>query len=195
MYSGTERAVACPNYLEAAPAVASAFPWYAIRTKSNFSERVAVSLRDKGYDEYYPRYAVRQNWSDRVKTVFRPLFPGYVFCRFDVSKRLPILTTPGVIEIIGTGRLPVAIPDAEIEAIQRILQTGLQAEPWPYLKPGDEVSIETGPLTGVRGRLLATKGTARLVVSITMLQRSVAVELDRWWVQPLDSAAAHPAAL
>jgi transcription antitermination factor NusG len=90
--------------------------WYAIRVRSKFERAVSIALSGKGYHEYLPLYRSRRTWSDREKDLDLPLFPGYVFCRFDVQVRLPILTTPGVISIIGMGKIPVAVPDTEIDA-------------------------------------------------------------------------------
>src|SRR5271168_1307244 len=95
--------------------------WYAIRVRSKFERAVSASLSGKGYDEYLPLYHSRRKWSDRSKDLDLPLFPGYLFCRFDVDVRLPILVTPGVISIVGTGRIPVAISDQEIDAIRAVI--------------------------------------------------------------------------
>src|SRR5580700_6204160 len=98
--------------------------WYAIRVRSKYERAVSTALSGKGYDEYLPLYHSRRTWSDRSKDLDLPLFPGYLFCRFDAQFRLPILTTPGVISIVGTGRIPVAIPDLEIDAIQTVVRSG-----------------------------------------------------------------------
>src|SRR2546426_1204971 len=110
--------------------------WYGVRTKSKFEKVSADSLAYKGYQSYLPCYRQRRRWTDRVTEIESPLFPGYVFCRFDVLKRLPILTTPGVVSIIGIGKQPLAIPDEEIAAVETILKSELFAEPWPYLREG-----------------------------------------------------------
>ena len=120
-----------------------------------------------------------------------PLFPGYLFCRFDVQARLPILTTPGVISVVGTGRIPVAIPDLEIEAIRTVIRSGLHLQPWPQLAVGSRVLIEAGPLKGLEGVALDVKKKYRLFVSVPLLQRSVSVEIDREWIRPLAAAAAR----
>jgi transcription antitermination factor NusG len=114
-----------------------------------------------------------------------PLFSGYVFCRFDVSKRLPILTTPGVVSVVGIGKQPLPIPDDELAAIKTILESAQYAEPWPYLREGQKVRLERGPLSGVEGIILKKKKSDkwRLVVSVTLLQRSVAAEVERDWVR------------
>jgi transcription antitermination factor NusG len=137
-----------------------------------------VSLQNKGYEPYLPVCRSRRRWSDRVVHIDQPLFPGYVFCRFEANKRLPVITTPGVVSIVGFGNEPVPIPDAEIEAIQTIMQSGLATEPCPFLREGQRVRVTHGSLKNVEGILIKKKADWRLVVSVNMLQRSVSVELD-----------------
>ena len=158
--------------------------WYALRIQSRLSALASVTLRGKGYQEFLPLYRARRRWSDRVKQVELPLFPGYLFCQFDVNDRLPILTTPGVIGIVGAGKLPIPVDLEEIEAIHAILRSGLAAQPWPLLV-GSKVYIERGPLAGVEGIITNTDKVYRLVVSVSLLQRSVAVEIDREWARPI----------
>jgi transcription antitermination factor NusG len=147
-------------------------------------------LRGKGYEEFLPLYRSRRRWSDRVKELDLPLFPGYLFCRFDVHDRLlPILTTPGVISIVGAGKTPIAVPDEEIATVQAILRSGLPSRPWPCLTAGSKVLIERGPLAGIEGIALRVDKTFRLVVSVLLLQRSVAVEIERDWVRPIPNGA------
>jgi transcription termination/antitermination protein NusG len=154
------------------------FPWYGIRTRSNHESVAAMVLNGKGYDPYLPLYRVRRRRADSVVESDHPLFPGYLFCRFDAKKRLPILTTTGVISVLGFGREPVPIPDEEIEAVRAVLRSGLPAEPCAYLREGQRVRVMSGSLEGVEGILLKKKSQARMVVSVTMLQRSISVEID-----------------
>jgi transcription antitermination factor NusG len=142
----------------------------------------ATVLAAKGYDPYLPTYRVRRRWSDRVVVSELPVFPGYVFCRFDVKKRLPILTTPGVVSLVGFGTEPAAISDSEIEAIQTVLASGLTAAPHPFLKEGQRIRVKSGALQGLEGILLKQKTEWRMVISVIMLQRSIAVEIDREWI-------------
>ena len=159
--------------------------WYALRIQSRLSDLASVTLRGKGYEEFLPLYRARRRWSDRVKQVELPLFPGYLFCQFDVNDRLPILTTPGVIGIVGAGKLPIPVDIEEIEAVRAILRSGLAAQPWPLLGVGSKVYIERGPLAGLEGILTNTDKVYRLAVSVSLLQRSVAVEIDREWARPI----------
>jgi transcription antitermination factor NusG len=160
-------------------------PWYAVRVRSNREHLVSVHLREHGYEQFAPSYKVERQWSDRVRKIDRFLFPGYVFCRLDPHDRLPVLMLPGVVDLIGFGKLPAPIPDAEIDRVRKMVESGLPVASWPYLTAGDTVLIESGPLAGLEGILLRTKGKYRLVVSVNLLQRSVAAEIDRGWVRPL----------
>jgi transcription antitermination factor NusG len=118
-----------------------------------------------------------------------PLFPGYVFCRFDPSYRLPVLQTPGVVVIVGDGNGLLPIPEHEIGSIRSVVNAGCSIEHWDGIKTGEAVEICDGPLTGVRGLLIRKKGSNRLVVSVGVLERSVAVEVDGALVRPLRMAA------
>jgi len=166
-------------------------PWYAIRVRSKFETVASTILRGKGYEEFLPVYQSSRNWSDRVKLLDLPLFPGYLFCRFDVNGRLlPILTTPGVISIVGAGKTPIPVSDDEIAAVQAVIRSGLPAQPWPFLNAGDRVYIGRGPLAGVEGIVTNTGKKYGLVVSVPLLQRSVAVEIDRDCARPILRGAA-----
>lgn len=165
--------------------------WYALHVAHKHETFVSTVLRNKGYREFLPVYRSRRRWSDRIAELDLPLFPGYVFCRFDAhDRRVPIVTTPGVIQIVGFGRTPVPIEDAEIAAIQAIVASGIPAEPWPYVQAGQRVQVRYGALEGVEGLVVESRSRHRLVVSISLLQRSVMVEIDSAWVAP---AAPSPA--
>lgn len=163
------------------------FPWYALQVRPRFEKSVADTLVSKGFEGFLPMYRHRSRWSDRIKEVHLPLFSGYLFCRFDVNNRLPVLITPGVMQIVGIARVPHPVEDEEIAALQAITLSGLKAEPRSYLNIGERVRIEVGPLAGVEGILNSLKGTNRLIVSVGLLQRSVAVEIDESWVVPVAS--------
>jgi len=164
----------------------TALPWYALQVRPRFEKVIASTLLTKGYEGFLPLYRHRSRWSDRMKEVELPLFPGYLFCRFDINKRLPILVTPGVMHVVGIGKTPQPVEEDEIASLQSIVFSGLQAEPRSYLNIGERVRIEIGPLAGVEGVLVALKGANRLVVSVSLLQRSVSVEIDESWVVPID---------
>jgi transcription antitermination factor NusG len=139
-------------------------------------------LSAKGYVCLLPKYKCRRVWSDRIKIIELPLFPAYLFCQFDVNNRLPILMTPGMIHIVGTQKNPVPVADAEIAALQALGRSALPSQPWPFLEVGDAVRVNYGPLRGVEGILLHLKRHHKIVLSVSLLQRSVAVEIDSAWV-------------
>jgi transcription antitermination factor NusG len=169
------------------PAIAvDATPWHAIRVRSRFEYTTSTLLHDKGFEQFLPVYRSRRRWSDRVKEVDMPLFPGYVFCRFDASAPLRVLNTPGVVHIVSAGRTPIPVDESEISALQDMCCSGLPLQPWPYLEVGRSVCVERGPLAGTEGVVIEMKGQFRLVVSISMLQRSVAAEIDRDWIRPVN---------
>jgi transcription antitermination factor NusG len=169
-------------------------PWYALHVRTRYEAGVAAHLRGMGYEDFLPVYKHRSRWSDRVKDMETPLFPGYLFCRFDVRRRLPILKTPGVIQVVGYSRQPIPVEETEIEAIQALISSQIPCQPWPYLEVGAKVRIESGPLRGREGVLVDFKGSQRLILSVALLQRSVAVEIDAMLVKPAQETAGAGAA-
>lgn len=159
--------------------------WFALQVRTRWENSTAVLLSGKGYQTLLPTYQIKKRWNGKVKQLTAPLFPGYVFCQFDALKRLPILITPGVISVVGRGRIPFPVNDSEIAAIQTIVTSGFQAEPWPYLEVGQKIRIEGESLNGLEGILIQLKGNNRIVVSVSLLRRSVALEIDRDCVRPV----------
>jgi len=166
----------------------STYPWYALQVASRCEKAVASGLALRGYAEFLPLYRSRRRWSDRFQDVDLPLFPGYVFCQLDVNNRLPALLIPGVVRIVGLGKMPIPVDDDEIAAVQAVVGSGLLMQPWPFLKTGQTVRIEEGPLRSVTGILTEINGSEQLVVSITLLQRSLAVAIPRHAIRPADDA-------
>jgi len=159
--------------------------WYALRVKSTQERPVLESLSGKGFEVFLPLCKERRRWSDRFQEVEIPLFPGYVFCRFDVTRRLPVLQTPGLVSIVGFGKTPVPVDEREMQSLILAVRSGVHLQLWPYLKIGQRVLIEEGPLRSMEGILAATKGEDQLILSVSLLQRSVAVAVDRQWIRPL----------
>jgi len=151
--------------------------WYAIQARCRHERSVERWLRARGYDPFVPLYKDRRKWSDRTAEIETPLFPGYVFCSFDVKARLPILSTPGVLGIVGIGKQPLSVDPRELDAIRAMLASGIDVQPC-RMSPGQRVRIESGPLTGIEGVLLDVRGKNRLVVSISLLERSVSAIVD-----------------
>jgi transcription antitermination factor NusG len=166
--------------------------WYALHVRPRFEKNVQTHLEEKGYEVFFPTYSVTRQWSDRVKSLQFPLFPGYVFCRFSVNARLPILVTPGVNQVVGAGKTPVMVDETELHTIRQVMESGVAAQPWPYLRVGETVRVETGPLEGLLGIVTRIKNSYRLVVSVSLLMRSVSVELDSKWIKPIAQLRATP---
>ena len=160
--------------------------WHALQVRPRFEKVVARNLEAKGFEKLLPLYRHRRQWSDRVKEIELPLFPGYVFCQFDMDNRLPLLLIPGVVSIVSTGKSPTAIDAREIEDLRCVLSSGVRYQPGPFLAVGQRVSVEHGTLEGLEGIVTKVKNEYRLVISVSLLQRSVAVDIDRKWVKPMD---------
>ena len=158
--------------------------WVALTVIPRKEGVTAKTLRLRGYDCFLPLYSVKRRWSDRIKTVELPLFPGYVFCRLNPLNRLPILKISSVMGIAGSARTLEPVPDEEIVALQAVCRPGNQIVPYPFLMVGARVRIQEGPFKDLEGILLEEK-PARLVLSVVLLQRSLAINIDREWVAPV----------
>jgi transcription antitermination factor NusG len=158
--------------------------WYALQVKIRHEHIVERHLSARGFSSLVPRYKCRRRWSDRFQEIVLPLFPGYVFCQLDVQERRPVITTPGVTSIVGSGNVPIPIEEAEIRAIQVAADSGMQSEPWPFLRIGQRVTVTSGPLSGLEG-ILVELGRRHLVLSISLLQRSIAVHVENSSVMPV----------
>jgi len=168
------------------------WPWFAILAKSMREKSASLLLENAGYECYVPTSKYTRQWSDRTKEVEVPLFPGYFFCRMNPSNRLPVLMTPGVIQIVGVGKTPIPVEEEEIAAIQRVGKSGLSTMPWPYIEIGHMARIEDGPLRGLTGIVVKIKSGMKLVLSVSLLQRSVAVEIERKWVTDMEAPIGLP---
>lgn len=153
--------------------------WFALYVRVRHERKVEIQLAGKGLEAFLPSCMSRRKWSDRCKDVDLPLFPGYVFCRMTVADRVGVLSAHGVVRIVGFGSQYIPVDDAEIVALRTALAAGLPCEPVPYFAVGERVRIVTGPLVGVEGILMDFRSRFRLVLSISVLQRSVSVEVDR----------------
>src|SRR6266849_8318646 len=158
------------------------WPWFAVLVRTGREKTATLQLENAGYECFLPVSKYTRRWSDRMKEIEVPLFPGYLFCRMDPYNRLPVLMTPGVIQIVGTGKTLIPVEEEEIAAIQRVVKNGLSTMPWPYLQVGHVARIEEGPLRGMTGIIVRIKSGMKLVLSVSLLQRSVAVEVDRSWL-------------
>jgi len=160
--------------------------WYVLYTRHQHEKTVAQLLTSKGFEILLPLYSTARRWKDRTKLLSLPLFPCYVFLRGGLKRRLDIMTTPGIHALVSTSGQPAAIPAAEIEAIRRAVESGARVEPHPYLKCGEWMRVKSGPLAGVQGILVRRKNLCRLVLSVEMLGKSAAVEVDASLVERLN---------
>jgi len=161
--------------------------WYAVYTRHQHEKNVARVLESKGLEVFLPLYTAIHRWKDRNKRLLLPLFPCYLFVRNPQELWQPILSTPGVHSVVGFSKRPATIPWVELEAIRRLVGSDLGAEPHPFLVCGARVRLRAGPLQGIEGLLLRKKTIWKLVVSIEMLQRAVAVEVDASIVEPVSA--------
>jgi transcription antitermination factor NusG len=151
--------------------------WYAIQVRQRAEFSTATILIGKGLEPFVPKYQTTRQWSDRKVKVDLPLFPGYIFCRFNAAIQMPVLTTAGVVRIVGIGSRPLPIDPEEIATIQRIAGSGRQARPYPFLATSERVRIETGPLAGLEGIIKGQKNHW-LILSISLVQQSICIQVD-----------------
>jgi transcriptional antiterminator RfaH len=164
---------------------AEAQVWCAVHTRYQQEVQVERLLKMKGFGTFLPMFSSMHQWKDRKKEIMEALFPGYLFLVNIGEHKLPVLTTPGVCSIVSIAGVPAAIPDAEIESIRRALASPYRVERHPYLNEGDSVEVQVGPLAGVRGIFVRKGKAARLVLSVEMLGRAAAVEIDERFIVPL----------
>lgn len=157
----------------------AASAWYALHTKHQHEKSVTNVLAEKGFEVFCPTYAEVHRWKDRNKEVTLALFPGYLFFANALERKVDLLSTPGVCAIVSFGNTPALIPQSEIEAIQLAMLSSRLMGPHPFLKEGDKVRLRSGPLAGIEGILQRRKDGYRLVLSIELLGRSVAVEVEQ----------------
>jgi transcription antitermination factor NusG len=156
--------------------------WLALYVRARHEKQVSRCLAGKGYELFLPTYIHTRTRSRKSEL---PLFPGYVFCRSAPADALPLLSTPGVLSIVSRGNTPALVPEDDLQRVRDLLAKGLDVQPWPYLAPGDEVSINTGPLRGMRGVVIDARQQRWIVISLHMLRRSVGVRVERIAVQGL----------
>lgn len=152
--------------------------WYAAYTRANHERRVADQLLERGVESFLPQYESVRKWKDRRVLLQLPLFPGYVFVHLALQNRLKVLQVPGVAHLVGFAGRPVAVPEEEFARIREFLKKGLQPKPHPYLTVGRRVRVRSGPLEGMEGIVVRRKNGCRLVVSLELIQRSMAVDVE-----------------
>lgn len=152
--------------------------WYAAQTRARHEKRVAEQLSHRGVKSFVPLYEKNSRWKDRRVRLQLPLFAGYVFVQIAWRDRIRALEVPGIARLVSFGGNAVAVPDGEIESIRTSLESGLDIKPTQYLAIGQRVRIRSGSLAGCEGYLVREKGSHRLIVSVALIQRSIAVEID-----------------
>jgi transcriptional antiterminator NusG len=157
--------------------------WYALQVRSRAEKSTAFQLRCRGYEVLLPTWKASHLLNGKPVDVELPVFPGYLFCSFDVTRRLPILTTPGVKAVVSVGRIPAPVDQHEIAHIQKVMQMGLALEPHQYLREGMDVELTSGPLRGLSAKVIRMKDSQRIVLGVTLLQRAVSVEVESHWIQ------------
>lgn len=152
--------------------------WYALHTRCQHEKSAMRTLESRGFEVFLPLYTTVRQWKDRRVKLSLPLFSCYLFMRGGIERRLDLLTAPGVLDLVGTRGVPVAIEENEIDAIRRATANAVHIEPYPYLSCGDRVRVTSGSLQGLEGILIRKKNKYRLILSVEMLGKSAAVELD-----------------
>jgi transcription antitermination factor NusG len=159
--------------------------WYATHVCSRHEKQVLSQLQERRISCFLPVYRSVRRWKDRRKELDLVLFPGYVFVQIDLRERLRVLQLPSVVRFVSFNGQPAPLQDSEIEILSKGLASGIRAEPHPYLKVGQRVHIRSGPLAGANGILVRRKDNFRVVLSIDLIMRSVAVEVDEADVEPI----------
>lgn len=166
--------------------------WYALQVKAKWEERVSLALMMKGYDVFAPTFLTKKVRRGRAGQVRVPMFPTYVFCRYDRTIAQRMVESPGVIRLVGFGNQPTSVDDGEIASLQVLYHSGAPASPWQFFKDGQRVRITSGVLKGVEGHFVRDKDARRVIINITLLQRSVMVELDGELIDALPTPTPIP---
>ena len=161
--------------------------WYALYTKPRHERKVSNHLLQDGFRTFFPQIERWSRRKDRKKRILAPLFPGYLFINAQLkgNNRLKVIKTNGVVRVLGSNGIPVAVPENQIESIQKIVETNTVVYSHRYLKKGRTVRVVSGPLQGIEGIFLSEKGNGKLVVSVEILHRSVSVDIDEADIEPI----------
>ncbi len=169
----------------------SSVQWYAAYTSANHEKKVAAELQRRSIESFLPLYSSVRRWKDRRVKLDLPLFPGYVFVHFPLQDRLRVLQVPGVVRFVGFNCCATPVPETDMARIRSILSDGLLAEPHPFLTAGRRVRVKSGPLAGVEGILLRRKNKLRFIMSVELIHRSVALEVEPVEIEPLAHEVAN----
>jgi transcription antitermination factor NusG len=159
--------------------------WYAVLTRARHEKRVAYQLEQRCIEHFFPVYTSLRRWKDRRIQLVLPLFPSYLFVCIPITERLRVLQVTGVAKLVGFGGHATPLPQQDITRIQQLLSRGVQPRPHPYLYKGRRVRVLHGPLQGMDGLIIRRKGSARFILSMDFIHRSISVELDEPVLQPV----------
>src|SRR5690348_1338276 len=159
--------------------------WFVVQTSSRHEKKVHAGLSERGIESFLPSYCEIHRWRDRKQRVELPLFPGYVFVRLALAEKLAVLCQPGVARLVSVGGVPAPVSESEINSLREGLAHSIKAEPYPFLRTGEQVRVKCGPLAGLTGILVRKKQDYRVVISIELIMRSVALEVGADEVEPL----------
>jgi len=159
--------------------------WVAVHVCSNMERQVSLSLTERDYESFLPTYRARRKWCDRTVDLELPLFRGYLFCRWNNENRYPIVRIPGVIRLVGFGKMPACIDADEIAALQRVVNSEVTSMPWKFVRAGDKVRLTCGVLSGLEGVFVRASSHDYIVVNITLMNRAVAARVDPSQIMPL----------
>jgi len=160
--------------------------WYALYTRSRFEKKLLSELTDRSVEVFLPMREVLSRWKDRKKRIWIPLFPGYIFVHHidTPANRYRVLNIPGAVRFVGTEGHAEPVPDEQIEAVRRFLESSISIDPYPYLRVGKRVEVVAGPLKGIQGILVKKKGRFRFVLQVDLIRQAVSVEIDASDVRP-----------
>jgi transcriptional antiterminator NusG len=164
--------------------------WYAVQSACNHERSIGKQLQERKIPFFLPSYKTESRWSDRIKMIERPLFPGYLFVEIDMRSRLEVLRIPSVVRLVGTSLGPVQIPREQIECLQRAMERKGEVAPHDYLNVGDRVRVAQGPFAGMSGILIHRENQLRVVVSIESIQRAFSLNID---IRDLENAGVRNA--
>jgi transcription antitermination factor NusG len=174
------------------PALCDPSRWYAVYTYPRHEKAVTEQLESKAVEAFLPTFVTESRWKDRRVRIKTPVFPGYVFTRINLCERSKVFTVPGVIRMLSFNGTPAPIEDSEIEAVRLCLERGTIVEPYPFLEVGDRVRVRSGVLEGLEGLISRCKNERRLIVPISLINQSVAVEIDVQLLEPLGARRNTP---
>ncbi|MBW4028295.1 MAG: UpxY family transcription antiterminator [Acidobacteria bacterium] len=166
--------------------------WYVVYTCARHEKVIARHFEERGLAYFLPLYQETHRWNKREARVSLPLFPGYIFVQTAIQDRYRPLQVPGVLHYVGSGSTPTPIPEDEIDTLRQVLIRGKDVVPHPYLSAGCSVRISSGPMAGLSGIIERTKSGSRFIVTVEMIKRSIAIELDGFQIVPVRSNPSLP---